>query len=349
MDAVYRLSFAILGDESDARDAAQDTFVTAWRQIGRLRDADRFDAWLQRVAVNSARMTHRARRRRGVREIPSSRMAAVDGSPGERRAPPIPMRRRLTRPCGSLPVEQRSILVLHHLEGQPITALAEILDIPVGTVKSRLHTARQALQAADRRRGDATDDRRIDSARSPGTTIASTSAFAARAVPSPRSPTDLTTTTLHAIRHQSVGSALGWRQLLAPSLRSRSSSSSSCGGLALIGAQRLAAIERTSRSSPIAADHRWAGREADCPSDLSVRRLRDPRRRRRRPRDRGPRLVLARRARPLPIDRRRPHGPARLPGRIHRPDGRSPSCWARRTETATAGDGPDGTRLPDRS
>jgi RNA polymerase sigma-70 factor, ECF subfamily len=147
MDAVYRLSFAILGDEADARDAAQDTFVTAWRQIGRLHDADRFDAWLQRVTVNAARMTHRARRRRGVREIPSSRVAGVDGlratsSPAETDAATLDAAMR------RLPVEQRSILVLHHLDGQPITALAEILEIPVGTVKSRLHTARQALQAA---------------------------------------------------------------------------------------------------------------------------------------------------------------------------------------------------------
>jgi RNA polymerase sigma-70 factor (ECF subfamily) len=147
MDAMYRLSFAILGDEADARDAAQDTFVTAWRQIGRLRDADRFDAWLQRVAVNSARMTHRARRRRGVREIPSSRVAAIEGlhataSPAE--ADAITLDAAMRR----LPVEQRSILVLHHLEGQPIAALAEVLEIPVGTVKSRLHTARHALQAA---------------------------------------------------------------------------------------------------------------------------------------------------------------------------------------------------------
>ena len=147
MDAVYRLSFAILGDEADARDAAQDTFVTAWRQIGGLRDTDRFDAWLQRVAVNAARMTHRARRRRGVREIPSSRIAGIDGlrataSPAETDAATLDVAMR------HLPVEQRSILVLHHLEGQPIRALAEILEIPVGTVKSRLHTARQALQAA---------------------------------------------------------------------------------------------------------------------------------------------------------------------------------------------------------
>jgi RNA polymerase sigma-70 factor (ECF subfamily) len=147
MDAVYRLSFAILGDEADARDAAQDTFVTAWRQIGRVRDADRFDAWLQRVAVNSARMAHRARRRRGVREIPSSHVAGVDGL----RAIPSPAETdgaTLDAAMRRLSMEQRSILVLHHLDSRSVAELAEILEIPLGTVKSRLHTARQALQAA---------------------------------------------------------------------------------------------------------------------------------------------------------------------------------------------------------
>jgi RNA polymerase sigma-70 factor (ECF subfamily) len=147
MDAVYRLSFAILADEADARDAAQDTFVTAWRQIGKLRDPERFDAWLQRLAVNAARMTHRARRRRGVREIPASRVGAMVDLPAT--ASPVDADvAALDAAMQRLPIEQRRILVLHHLEGQPIDRLAEILEIPAGTVKSRLHAARQALQAA---------------------------------------------------------------------------------------------------------------------------------------------------------------------------------------------------------
>jgi RNA polymerase sigma-70 factor (ECF subfamily) len=146
MDTVYRLSFAILGDEAEARDAAQETFIAAWRRIGRVRDPARFDAWLQRVAVNAARMTHRARRRRGVREIASSR---VGGMPERAAASPAEAdARTLDGALRRLPVEQRSILVLHHLEGRPVAELAEILEIPVGTAKSRLHTARQALQAA---------------------------------------------------------------------------------------------------------------------------------------------------------------------------------------------------------
>jgi len=147
MDGVYRLSMAILGDEADARDAAQDTFITAWRQIRGVRDPDRFDAWLQRVALNSARMTHRARRRRGVREILQSRLGPVQGD----RPWPDPAdadARVLDAALRTLDIDQRSILVLHHLEGRSIEELAAIIDIPAGTVKSRLHAARRALQAA---------------------------------------------------------------------------------------------------------------------------------------------------------------------------------------------------------
>src|SRR5687767_5958997 len=137
MDAVYRLSFAILADEADARDAAQDTFVTAWRQIGKLRDPDRFDAWLQRVAVNAARMTHRARRRRGVREIPASRIGGVEDLPATA-SPEETDARTLEAALGRLSIDHRSILALHHLDGRSLAELAEILEIPSGTVKSLL-------------------------------------------------------------------------------------------------------------------------------------------------------------------------------------------------------------------
>lgn len=145
MDAVYRLSFAILGNEADARDAAQETFVAAWRQIGRVRDADRFDAWLQRVAINAARMQHRGRRRRAVREIAE---ADLGGHMPERGAGVSDRSDAavLDIALSSLPIEQRAILVLHHLEGLSVAEIAAILAIPAGTVKSRLHTARHALQ-----------------------------------------------------------------------------------------------------------------------------------------------------------------------------------------------------------
>lgn len=154
IDAVYRVSFAITGDEADARDATQETFVAAWRQIRRLRDVERFDAWLQRVAVNSARMTLRARARRRVREIPSGDVAALAVVADQGRPAPSDAD-RLGMALDRLPLDQRELLVLHHLEGYQVVEIATILEIPVGTVKSRLHTARRSLEAALAVEGDA--------------------------------------------------------------------------------------------------------------------------------------------------------------------------------------------------
>jgi len=148
IDAIYRLSYAIVGDEADARDATQETFIGAWKRLRELRDPERFDAWLQRIAVNSARMTLRARGRRRVREIPSGDVAALavvaDGAVTTVRSDAA----LLGAALDTLPTDQRTILVLHHLEGHGVAELAVILEIPVGTVKSRLHTARRTLQDA---------------------------------------------------------------------------------------------------------------------------------------------------------------------------------------------------------
>jgi RNA polymerase sigma-70 factor (ECF subfamily) len=145
MDAVYRLAFAILGNEADARDASQETFMSAWRQVRGLRDPDRFEAWLQRIAVNAARQTIRAASRRRIREIPSSTVDAL----ADRPAPTAPDDAViLDAALATLPVEHRAILVLHHLEGRPVAEIAGILAIPAGTAKSRLFAARRALAGA---------------------------------------------------------------------------------------------------------------------------------------------------------------------------------------------------------
>jgi RNA polymerase sigma-70 factor (ECF subfamily) len=145
MDAVYRLTTAILGDEADARDATQETFVAAWRQLRSLRDPERLDAWLQRIAINAARMSIRSRSRRRVREIPASSvtsLAARRGSTGPDDAV------LLDDALATLAVDQRAILVLHHLDGRTVAEVAAILGIPEGTAKSRLFHARRALAAA---------------------------------------------------------------------------------------------------------------------------------------------------------------------------------------------------------
>lgn len=151
LDRCYRIAWSILLDESDAADAVQDGFVLAWRDLPRLRTAGAFDGWLNQVMVNAAR-TLRRRRSRLRRMI----VMTVDDEPIEPTpAPgdPIDIRHvadadAIARAFDRLPPDQRAILVLHHVEEQPVDQIAHALGIPPGTVKSRLHTARRALGAA---------------------------------------------------------------------------------------------------------------------------------------------------------------------------------------------------------
>jgi len=136
---------AILGNEADARDATQEAFVQAWARMGTIRDPGRFDAWLQRVAVNASRMVHRSRRRRAVREISESQVTRTAANAGSADSDDSNV---LDVALQHLDIDQRTILVLHHLEGRSVAELADLFGIPMGTVKSRLHTARGALQKA---------------------------------------------------------------------------------------------------------------------------------------------------------------------------------------------------------
>jgi len=151
IDHAYRTARAILGNDADARDATQDAFLSAWRHRGRLRAPSRFDAWLQRILVNSCRQLMRGRRRRAVREIPAGELLdALDAVPADDPAPDEQTATLdiLERAFQRLPVAERTVLVLHHLEHRPLAEVAATLDIPVGTAKSRLFTARRALQEA---------------------------------------------------------------------------------------------------------------------------------------------------------------------------------------------------------
>lgn len=139
-EPLFRTAMAILGNEADARDATQEAFVSAWRALAFLKDFDRFDAWLGRILINACRMSLRSRRR--VREIdladlpetPDSRASTSDTTDFD-------------AAFNRLSVDQRSMLVLHHLHGYGVDEMAEWLGIPSGTVKWRLSRARRALAA----------------------------------------------------------------------------------------------------------------------------------------------------------------------------------------------------------
>ena len=151
LDPSLRAAFVILGNEADARDATQEAFLQAWRDIPRLRDPDRFDAWLNRILTNRCRSLRGNRRRTTVREInlsvlPESAEPAVgDDPPGEGGSLSLDAVEHAFR---RLPMPDRTILVLHHLQHLPVTDVAAGLGIPVGTAKSRLFAARKALERA---------------------------------------------------------------------------------------------------------------------------------------------------------------------------------------------------------
>ncbi len=139
-EPLFRTALAILGSEPDARDATQETFVAAWRGFGRLRELERFDAWLGRILINECRMALRHRSR--VREI---QVAADFDAPAPDQS--ISEAPDFDGAFGRLSVDQRALLVLHHLHGYGVAEIGAWLGIPTGTVKWRLSRARKALAA----------------------------------------------------------------------------------------------------------------------------------------------------------------------------------------------------------
>ncbi|MEA2545442.1 MAG: hypothetical protein QOI09_715 [Chloroflexota bacterium] len=143
VDRLYSIASLILRDADLAQDAAQDALVRAWRDLPTLRDVNRFDAWLYRLALHSCADVARHRRRwRAEVSIVRAEPAEAD------RSAELEDRDQLERGLRRLTAAQRSILVLHFYMGLPLADMAVALEIPVGTAKSRLHYAIEALRAA---------------------------------------------------------------------------------------------------------------------------------------------------------------------------------------------------------
>jgi RNA polymerase sigma-70 factor (ECF subfamily) len=146
IDRQYVLALAILRNRDRAQDAVQDALVSAWRDVRSLRDPGAWDAWLHRLTVWACYRLARKDRRRTVVElhlVPDPE-PADEGDPYAR----VADREQLDRTLGSLPVDLRAIVVLHYHLDRPLTDVAAILDLPLGTVKSRLHRALEMLRSA---------------------------------------------------------------------------------------------------------------------------------------------------------------------------------------------------------
>ena len=143
-DRCLAIAYRILRDADLAEDAVQVALITAWRELRTLRDADRFEPWLHRILTNAC-YTEARRRRRWSGEIHALPSVTLQDA-GEILS--VNDRDQLERAFRRLTIEQRAVLVFHHYLDLPISEVADRLNIPVGTVKSRLYHATTALRAS---------------------------------------------------------------------------------------------------------------------------------------------------------------------------------------------------------
>src|SRR5215212_269701 len=149
IDRMFALARLIVRDVDRAEDATQEALVRAWRELPKLRDPSRFQAWLRRLLVNACYDEgRRVRSRSEVVLLADHHPAISDESRG------VIDRDRLDRAFRRLPLEQRVVAVLNHVEGLSHDEIATTLGLPLGTVKSRARYAlaglRSALEADDR-------------------------------------------------------------------------------------------------------------------------------------------------------------------------------------------------------
>jgi RNA polymerase sigma-70 factor (ECF subfamily) len=143
IDRLYAVAQRILRDTGAAEDAVQRALMSAWRELPRLRDPERFDAWTYRLLVNACHRELRDRRTNRANVLTLVHEPAAPDSSGQ-----ISDRDELERAFRHLTPDQRSILVLHHYLGYEPIEIAATLDIPSGTARSRLHYAQKSLRAA---------------------------------------------------------------------------------------------------------------------------------------------------------------------------------------------------------
>jgi RNA polymerase sigma-70 factor (ECF subfamily) len=154
---VWRLAYNVLRDREDAWDVAQEAFVRAWQALPNFRGQSAFYTWLFRIVMNVAADRARARAARGrafgTERVPEEDWDRVmvdqpaDATP-DAAAAGAQQRARIERALATLSADHRHIVVLSDIEGLTYKEIADVLEIPMGTVMSRLHNARKRLKAA---------------------------------------------------------------------------------------------------------------------------------------------------------------------------------------------------------
>lgn len=151
-DRLYHTLIGVLGSPDDARDAAQDAFVHAFRKLDTFRGNSAFYSWLFRIAINTA-ISQKRRNRRLHASIEAARENAgiepTDNRPDARPSHALEtteQQQLVQEALSQLADEYRTVLVLKEMEGLKYEEIAEIVDCPIGTVRSRIHRARAELR-----------------------------------------------------------------------------------------------------------------------------------------------------------------------------------------------------------
>ncbi len=149
---LYRSLLCLLGSREDSRDVTQQAFVRAFRKLSQFREDAAFYSWLYRIAMNEAASFRR--RQRPVHSLDDRPEDVRPYDPGDDRRDGMPSemaelterRAAVWRAIDELPDEFRAVLVLKEIDGLKYEEIADVLDCPLGTVRSRLHRARALLR-----------------------------------------------------------------------------------------------------------------------------------------------------------------------------------------------------------
>ncbi len=144
LEELYRLAAVVLGDQVEAEDVVHDAVLLGWRRFGSLRDQSKFEAWFGRIVLNLCRDRLRERRRGAVRE------AALGAEIERRRSDDygqVARRDVIAAAFAKLDPDFQLVVALRYYRDLQLDAIADLLGIPIGTVKSRLHTGLRRLKA----------------------------------------------------------------------------------------------------------------------------------------------------------------------------------------------------------
>jgi len=141
---LFLVASRILRDRQAAEDAVQQALVAIWQGLPSLRESDRFEAWAYRLVVRAATDAGRRERRNRVTLVDIS--ADLPSDRDELGA--VSVHDQLDRAFASLAFDHRTVVVLHHLAGLSLAEIAQVLQVPYGTVGSRLHHAMKSMRAA---------------------------------------------------------------------------------------------------------------------------------------------------------------------------------------------------------